>query len=143
MIEQICMETALTESAKEVFETMIFMDITETSEQDVDTDQMMLLGSITFKGSLEGCLSICCSGSCARVIAANMLGMDSNEQVTPEDTYDAIGEVANMILGSVKSRLMEKVGNLEISIPSVISGREIQNSLLSKLFVKTSPRCLT
>ena len=129
MIEQVCLSKVLMESAKEVFETMVFMDLTETTEPDQDMGEWALLGSITFKGSLEGCLAICCSTPCAQAIAINMLGMDTTEQLTEEDTCDAIGEIANMIMGSVKSRLLEKVGNLEVSIPSVVSGRQLKNNL--------------
>jgi len=129
MIDELCLNEVLIESAKEVFETMVFMDLAEATEPDQDIEGWTLLGSITFKGSLEGCLAICCSTSCAQTIAINMLGIDTTEQLTEEDTCDAIGEIANMIMGSVKSRLLEKVGNLEVSIPSVASGRQIKSNL--------------
>lgn len=129
MIEQVCLNEALIEGAKEVFETMVFMDLAETTEPDQNVEGRALSGSITFKGSLEGCLAICCSIPCAQAIAANMLGIDTTEQLSEEDTCDAIGEIANMVLGSVKSRLLENVGNLEVSIPSVVSGRALENNL--------------
>jgi len=129
MIEQVCLNDVLIESAKEVFETMVFMDLAEATELDQDIEGWTLLGSITFKGSIEGCLAICCSTHCAQAIAINMLGMDTTAELTKEDTCDAIGEIANMVMGSVKSRLLEKVGNFEVSIPSVVSGRELKNNL--------------
>ena len=130
MIEQICLNEVLLESAKEVFETMVFMDLAETTEIDQNNiEGWALLGSITFKGSLEGCMAICCSTHCAQAIAMNMLAIDTTEQLTEEDTCDAIGEIANMVMGSVKSRLLEKVGNLEVSIPSVVSGSKPRNNL--------------
>ncbi len=129
MIEQVCLNEVLIEGAKEVFETMVFMDLAEATEPDQNIEGWALLGSITFKGSLEGCLAICCSVPCAQAIAINMLGIDTTEQLTEEDTCDAIGEITNMIMGSVKSRLLEKVGNLEVSIPSVVGGRELKNNL--------------
>jgi len=129
MIEQICVDKMLIESAKEVFETMVFMDLTEAAEPDQNVEGWALLGTITFKGSLEGCMAICCNIPCARAIAMNMLGIDTSEELTEDDTCDAIGEIANMVMGSVKSRLLENVGNLEVSIPSVISGHELRNSL--------------
>jgi len=130
MIEQVCLNEVLMESAKEVFETMVFMDLAEATEPDQNNvEGWALLGSITFKGGIEGCLAICCGAPCAQAIAINMLGMDTTEQLTEEDTCDAIGEIANMVMGSVKSRLLENVGNLEVSIPSVVSGRELKNNL--------------
>lgn len=129
MIEQVCLNEVLIESAKEVFETMVFMDLAEATEPDQNVEGWALLGSITFKGSLEGCLTICCNTSCAQAIAINMLGIDTTERLTEEDICDAIGEIANMIMGSVKSRLLENIGNLEVSIPSVVGGRKLKNNL--------------
>jgi hypothetical protein len=34
-----------------------------------------------------------------------------------------------MVMGGVKSRILDSVGNLEVSIPMVVSGRGLQNSL--------------
>lgn len=129
MIEQVCLTDALLESAREVFETMVFMDLAETTQPAQNIKREALSGSITFKGNLEGCLAICCSTSCAQAIAANMLGIDTAEQLAKEDTCDAIGEIANMVMGSLKSRLLQTVGNLEVSIPSVVSGRDLRNDL--------------
>ena len=131
MIEQVCLNEVLIESTKEVFETMVFMDIAEAADQDQEVEGWTLLSTITFKGNMEGCLSICLNVPCAQTIAMNMLGMDTTEELTEEDTCDAIGEIANMVMGSVKSRLLAigNVGNLEVSIPSVISGRQLRNNL--------------
>ncbi len=129
MVDEVCMSTSLLDGAKEVFETMIFMDLEESSEPDHNIESESLLSSITFKGDIEGCLSICCNMSCANVIAANMLGLDDDEEVGNGDVCDAMGEVANMVLGSVKARIQESVGSIEVSIPVVISGRHLENSL--------------
>lgn len=129
MIENICLNKTLLESAKEIFETMIFMDLIEATEPDQSVEGEALLGSITFKGDLEGCLTICCSVTCAQAIARNMLGLDADDELAEEDTCDAIGEVANMLLGSVKRLLADSFGDLQVSIPSVVSGKELKNNL--------------
>ena len=129
MIELVSLNETLLESAKEIFETMVFMDLSETVEPDQNIEDWALLGTITFKGAIKGCLAFCCSVPCAQAIAINMLGIDTTEEIPEEDTCDAIGEIANMLMGSVKRRLTEDVGNLEVSIPSVISGRELRNNL--------------
>lgn len=129
MIDQICLNDALLEGAKEVFETMIFMDIEKSSEQDQQIEGDTLLGSITFKGDLEGCLVIYCGEICAKTIAANMLGIEPDDQISEHDINDAIGEVTNMVMGSVKARLQDKFSNLNVSIPTVVRGQKIENSL--------------
>ena len=117
------------DGAKEVFETMIFMALEEITDQTPEMEDVTLLGTITFKGNLEGCLGICCGLNCARTIAANMLGMDPDDEISDADINDAVGEVANMVMGAVKSRIQDEVGNVEVSIPSVVQGMELRNSL--------------
>ena len=129
MVEQIALNEALLSGAKEIFETMIFMSIEESSESEQQIEGDALLGSITFQGKLEGCLTICCGMSCAKTIAMNMLGMEPDAEISHEDINDAIGEVVNMVMGSIKARLMDSVGNFNVSIPIVVSGRELENSL--------------
>ena len=40
-----------------------------------------------------------------------------------EEVLDAVAEVANMIIGNVKSFFEEKLGPLNLSVPTVIFGR--------------------
>jgi chemotaxis protein CheX len=108
---------------------MIFMSLEEVGDPDMKVDGDTILGSITFTGNLEGCLGIYCGMVCAKTIAANMLGMDASEEISEEEVCDAIGEVSNMVMGSVKSRLIDSVGDLQVSIPTVVTGRDIENSL--------------
>ncbi len=129
MIDEICFSTALLEGVKEVFETMIFMDIEESPEPEEKIEDDSLLGSITFKGNIEGCLAIRCGVPCAKTIAANMLGMDLSEEISQPEICDAIGEVSNMVLGSIKARIQENTGDLQVSIPTVVSGQNLENSL--------------
>jgi len=129
MIAQVHLNDVLLQAAKEVFETMIFMEIEKCTQPEQQIQDDALLGSITFSGNLEGCLAICCGQVCGKTIAANMLGMDGSEELSREDIKDAIGEVANMVMGSVKARLPEDVGQINVSIPTVVTGRELQNSL--------------
>jgi len=129
MVEQVCLNEVLIESAKEVFETMIFTDLAETTEPDQNVEGQALLGSITFDGDIEGCLAVCFSMVCAKTIALNMLGMEPDEKISEGDINDAIGEIANMVMGGVKSRLKDNTKNINVSIPTVVSGSELKNSL--------------
>lgn len=129
-IEQACLnELLLLDSAKEIFETMIFMDMLESDQPDQEITGDAVLSSITFKGDMEGCLAMCCEKKCAQAITMNMLGFDSTEEITDADMCDAIGEVVNMVMGSLKKRLHDTCGTVELSIPLVINGRQLKNTL--------------
>lgn len=129
MIEHVCFDKVLIESAKEVFETMIFMDIQESTDSQQQTQGDLILGSITFSGDLDGCLGIQLTNTCAQAIAKNMLGMEPEENINEEDINDAIGEVANMVMGSVKARLQDDCKKIDVSIPTVVNGQKIKQNL--------------
>ena len=129
MTTTLSLKDVLLGSAKEVFESMVFMTLEEAEAEMLDAEAITLLGAITFTGDLEGCLSVCCGMPCAKTVAANMLCMDSPDELSDEDVIDAIGEVCNMVMGSAKTRLQGHVENITISIPSVVQGRELRNRL--------------
>ena len=132
METDLCMKDVLLESAKEVFETMVFMELAEAIDTTPTVGENDLMGLITFKGDMNGCLGIRCSKSCGENVARNMLGMDPGEEINSEQIYDAIGEITNMVMGSVKVRIEPQAGNIQVSIPSVVQGRQLTNSLGEK-----------
>lgn len=129
MITTVSLKDSLLDSAREVFETMVFMALEDSCDDTTSLGETSLLGTITFKGSIEGCLGVYCDHACAQTIAANMLGMMSPDEVSENDVSDAMGEIANMVMGAVKARIQNDVGSIEVSIPSVVQGRELKNSL--------------
>jgi CheY-specific phosphatase CheX len=62
----------------------------------------------------------------AKAIAAGMLCMDSPDELSDEDLVDAMGEIANMVMGAVKTRIQDDV-DIMISIPAVVQGRELRS----------------
>jgi CheY-specific phosphatase CheX len=67
----------------------------------------------------------------AERIAKGMLMMEPGESVKDGEVRDAFGEMVNMIIGGVKTRLSDTVGELKISIPSTITGEPLE-PMLSK-----------
>ncbi len=132
MVEQTVLADALLHGAEKFFETMVFMNLEESSDSEPTIDAPALLGSITFKGNLEGSLGICCSVPCARTIAVNMLGLDTTEEISEEEIYDTLREVANIVMGCFKAELAGTTGDLDVSTPLVVKGQELKNDLGSK-----------
>ncbi len=129
MIVQESLDQALIDGASEVFETMMFMTVEPCNDLYDGMEGQTFMGSITYKGPMEGVLTIACGEDCARQIAINMLGFEEGEELSEDDVKDAIGEVANMVMGSVKAKLMDEVGDLQVSVPTVIMGTEMSSSL--------------
>ena len=128
MVTTVSLKDALLDSAREVFETMVFMALEESSDT-ASLGETTLLGSITFKGNLEGCLGVCCDEPCAGRSRRTCSACLSADELSENDVSDAMGEIANMVMGAVKARIQNDVGTIEVSIPSVVQGRELRNSL--------------
>ncbi len=126
MVTTLSLKDVLLDSAREVFETMVFMTLEEVDGQRPDPAGVTLLGTITFAGNIEGCLGVCCDMNGAKTIAAGMLCMESPDELADEDLTDAMGEIANMVMGAVKTRVQDEV-DIMISIPAVVQGRELRS----------------
>lgn len=112
------------ESVKEIFSTMIMMDVEVSKEQSGDLQVLKdsISGIIGLAGKHKGVLAIHLPNKVAMTITGNFLGMDVDE--VNEDVEDAVGELANMLGGNVKTILSEKGKDIELSMPSTISGKE-------------------
>ncbi len=142
MIEQKTYHEIVLDAAKEVFETMIFMEIEPSDQASIDESALSMLGTITFNGDIEGCMAISLSWPCGQTIARNMLAMESNAEVSRQEVCDAVGEVANMVMGSIKSRLQDIYSNIAVSIPTVVTGRELNSTLGEDAEKVAVPVCL-
>ncbi|UCD50747.1 MAG: chemotaxis protein CheX [Phycisphaerales bacterium] len=129
MATVLALKDVLLDSAKEIFESMIFMTVAEVEDATPGDANAMLLATITFTGSLEGGLSLCCPLTSAQAVAASMLCMDSPDGLGDDDVIDAIGEVANLLVGAVKTRVQDDIPDISISIPSVVQGRQLSSRL--------------
>lgn len=117
---------AIRSAAQEVFSTMLNLPLEEgpayqqaASDPAGSYDGVEALVGIG--GSWTGSGRICCSAqfACKMAGALLMTPYDSLD----EDVLDAMSEVANMIIGNVKTHFEELLGPLGLSIPTVIFGR--------------------
>ena len=111
-------------ATREIFTTMVMMDIdvaTEVSEEYGRLENT-ITGVIGLAGTHKGVLAVHIPYAVAFAITGNFLGIELQE--INEDVEDAIGEIANMLGGNVKGILSEKGRDIELSLPSTISGSE-------------------
>ncbi len=111
-------------ATKEIFSTMVMMELAEDYplKEPVTRLSCSITGMVGLAGAYTGILSIHCPQSLALTITSNMLGMEVEE--IGEDVYDALGEIANMIGGHVKQVVSTGGSDINLSIPTVISGEE-------------------
>lgn len=111
-------------ATKEVFSTMVMLDLEDSYplREPVTTFHCSVTGMVGLAGTYTGILSIHCPRAFALRITSNMLGMEVDE--VGEDVNDALGEIANMLGGYVKQILSKGGLDINLSIPTVISGEE-------------------
>jgi len=111
-------------ATKEVFDTMVMMALEDSYplKEPVTSFHCSVTGMVGLAGTYTGILSIHCPRSFALRITSNMLGMDVEE--VGEDVNDALGEIANMLGGYVKQILSKGGLDINLSIPTVISGED-------------------
>ncbi len=83
--------------------------------------QSEVTGLIGFAGAMSGYASIHCSRSQANEFTSRLLGADPDEQHSTDEVRDAIGELINIIAGTVKRELGSEEP-IEIALPTVVMG---------------------
>jgi len=113
----------LIEATMDIFSSMVMMDITV---KEIMTDHGQLQDSITgmigLAGTHKGVLAVHFPYTVAMAITSSFLMMDVEE--INEDVHDAVGEIANMLGGNVKTILSEKGRDIDLSLPSTIAGSQ-------------------
>jgi chemotaxis protein CheX len=84
-----------------------------------------LLAMVGLAGVPCGVFSVRCDTTTASEIANKMLGTPGASQ-SLEELSDGLGEICNMIAGSLKSRLPGEGANCLMSVPTVVHGADYQ-----------------
>ncbi|MEI9977207.1 MAG: chemotaxis protein CheX [Ignavibacteriota bacterium] len=133
MIEPQKLVEYATAATADVFSTMLGMEA-EAQVARIDpefptiTDGVMAL--VGMAGSWTGAGVICCSAAFACKLCNQFIGTAA-ENVN-EEVLDAVGELANMIIGNFKTSVEEQVGALGLSVPTVIYGRNFTSRSLGQ-----------
>jgi chemotaxis protein CheX len=112
----------LEQSVREVFAIMLGSELRVGTKSDPEVPaQDEFTAMVGLAGSLRGVITFSCGVQLAGQIAARMLGVES--VCTEEQTWDAIGEICNMIAGNFKNKLIGLDASCLLSVPAVVSGR--------------------
>jgi chemotaxis protein CheX len=123
MIDESALITALCESTEEVFSMMLGLRVicgepyTETNARGQCDGIIAVIG---LAGDWIGTASMFCAASMGCRMSSHMLAAEFVE--INEEVLDAVSEIANMIIGSFKTRVEGHLGPLGLSIPTVIYG---------------------
>ena len=123
-------------SCEDVLDAMYFtsvLNITSAPLQSPGPNDYSF--SLHFKGDLKGQFGVSCHPDTARTLAANFLG-EEEDALAPIDTAEVIGELANMLCGSILSRtgcsntFALSHPNPEIETPTPLEGPDVLRATL-------------
>jgi chemotaxis protein CheX len=80
-------------------------------------------GLVGFAGQCAGTGTLSCTAGLACFLSSCFLATPMG--TVDEAVLDAMGELTNMIIGNFKNALEEQIGPLAMSIPTVVSGKEV------------------
>ena len=114
----------ISDSTQEIFSSMVMLEVSpgEPFKRADSNFINSISGIIGLAGSIKGMLAIHLPDKAALAITTAFLGMEVEE--IDEDVCDAIGELANMLGGSMKAILDPGGSKVQISMPSAIHGEE-------------------
>ncbi len=117
----------------DVFRTMMNVKVAagEPCVEKAQIRRAEVIGSIGVAGFLTGSISLFLSKSLAKRAVAAMLMLDSADQLADAELVDAIGELTNMVGGSIKTELFQKAPLFDISVPSVYIGDDLHRRTVS------------
>jgi len=122
---------SLIRSTSDVFSTMLGTELPKgevtvegIAEGTTSEASDGVVSFIGIAGSWAGTGSVSCSAAMACRICASMLMTEAPS--VNEDVLDAVAEITNMIIGSVKTDLEAELGPLGLSIPTVVFGRNFK-----------------
>lgn len=121
----------ISEATQEIFQSMLMAEARPAAPIQTRSNKFTdsVSGLVGLAGNYRGMLAIHVPNAVAMSITSKFLFMEIEE--IDDDVKDAIGELANMLAGSVKSMLTETGSGLKLAIPSAISGTEYEVECLS------------
>ena len=134
------LEEMLITSVEKVFSTMLSSHAAfkyseggvindEKSEAPFNTGNPMLVAMVGFIGVANGVVYIYMEEDLAKVLTLDFLGMEKEEFAIfgaaekQETVNDALGELANMIVGNFKNMWCDEGYQCKLTIPSIVRGR--------------------
>jgi chemotaxis protein CheX len=123
----------LTSSVQDVFNTMVFQAVEAgaLTGEVPRQKQTNIVATVAFAGHRRGAVSFHSSAEVAKDIAGAMLGIPST-QVNGE-LPDAIGEIANMIAGTFRTKLASFEPACAISVPTVTMGSDFATRYVAEV----------
>ncbi len=119
-MDRTCAAKLVRDAVVEVFSTMLGseLEVGEPIDAPDSPRPAEVVSLVGLTGAITGSLSLRCGREHARDLTARFLGADGQEIKSLDDVRDAVGELVNMIGGSLKTAIGSPEP-IELSLPTV------------------------
>ena len=120
-------EEILAEVTVETLERLAFIFAsTEDDFEELEADEAQT-AKVSFVGPFSGDVVMDISKFALPEFAANMLGEDDEEDVTPEQQLDTLKETLNIICGNLLPEISDKKAVFDIKAPEIVPSSYIKD----------------
>ena len=114
---------SLAAAASDVLETMFFSSVIGELPVNATPPASALAARLQFSGARAGAFGLRLTEGAARVITANFLAEETDEPTT-QQVQEVVCELANMMCGSVLSRL-DRGAHFDLGQPAMVDAAEV------------------
>ena len=104
----------------DTIEKLVFMFASPYTPENSTEEDPDIGVSVSFNGPFSGTLGMKVSGEVLSEIAVNMLGVDNDDEISPEDQNDALKETINVLCGNILPVIGGKQAVFNIGAPELI-----------------------
>lgn len=116
------MQALVNAAVTTVFDTMLNLRMAEDQANGHSFEtELQIASSVGFTGNVNGVIYLYTTVEFAGLITQGLLGLSGGE-LREEYVNDAMGEMANMVVGHIKSRLTDSGLKCVMTIPSIVRG---------------------
>lgn len=111
----------------ETFDTMLSMPMSKVGmATDPNLNEKRMVAAVHFAGEVVGTMALHVSKEFATLITTSMLGIEEDQIDSEEEVKDVLGELANIISGTLKSEFLDNDLSCVISTPSITRGSDFK-----------------
>jgi CheY-specific phosphatase CheX len=111
----------LDEVLPDVMGKLTFMFVEPAGKYDLTPPTECMSASMTFSGERNGNLTLAVASEVCGEIAANVLGVETDENLTDAEKLDALRETLNVLCGNVLTAVCGESAVFDLSIPETAS----------------------
>jgi CheY-specific phosphatase CheX len=103
----------------EVLEQLAFMFVETPDTTETPESENLVSTTMAFRGPCSGTVTLAVTREMAPALAANVLGLDPDDDLTTQASYDALKELLNVTCGNVLTAIAGDEPVFDLTVPEV------------------------